>query len=80
MITGGQLLYHGEDLAQYKTEEQWLKIRGKKIAMVFQNPMTSLNPVRTVGEQISEVFTWHFGMGYEEAKRNHRNFAACRYQ
>lgn len=80
MITGGQLLYHGEDLAQYKTEEQWLKIRGKKIAMVFQDPMTSLNPVRTVGEQISEVFTWHFGMGYEEAKRNHRNFAACRYQ
>lgn len=69
MITGGQLLYHGEDLAQYKTEEQWLKIRGKKIAMVFQDPMTSLNPVRTVGEQISEVFTWHFGMGYEEAKK-----------
>ncbi len=67
-ITGGQLLYHGEDLAQYKTEEQWLKIRGKKIAMVFQDPMTSLNPVRTIGEQISEVFTWHLGIPYEEAK------------
>lgn len=67
-ITGGQLLYHGEDLTQYKTEEQWLKIRGKKIAMVFQDPMTSLNPVRTIGEQISEVFTWHLGIPHEEAK------------
>ena len=43
-VTGGQILYRGEDLTQYTTEAEWLRIRGKKIAMVFQDPMTSLNP------------------------------------
>ncbi len=67
-IDGGSLLFHGEDMAQYTTEEQWLKVRGKKIAMVFQDPMTSLNPVRTIGEQIAEVIMWHFGKSHDEAK------------
>ena len=67
-VTGGELLFHGEDLAEYETEAQWLKVRGKKIAMIFQDPMTSLNPVRTIGEQISEVFTWHLDATHEEAK------------
>ncbi|MBQ7491880.1 MAG: ABC transporter ATP-binding protein [Clostridia bacterium] len=68
-VTGGQILYRGEDLTQYTTEAEWLRIRGKKIAMVFQDPMTSLNPVRTIGEQITEVITWHFGTEHEQAKR-----------
>ncbi len=67
-IAGGKLLYRDEDLSQYTTEEEWLRIRGKKIAMVFQDPMTSLNPVRTIGEQITEVITWHFGTPHAEAK------------
>jgi len=67
-IDGGSLIFHGEDMAKYTTEEQWLKVRGKKIAMVFQDPMTSLNPVRTIGEQIAEVIMWHFGKSHEEAK------------
>ena len=67
-VTGGQILYRGEDLTKYTTEEEWLRIRGKKIAMVFQDPMTSLNPVRTIGEQIAEVITWHFGTDHEQAK------------
>ena len=67
-IDSGELHFHGEDMAQYTTEAQWLKVRGKKIAMVFQDPMTSLNPVRTVGEQIAEVIMWHFGKSHEEAK------------
>ena len=67
-IGGGELLFHGEDMAKYTTEEQWLKVRGKKIAMVFQDPMTSLNPVRTIGEQIAEVIMWHFGKSHEDAK------------
>ena len=67
-ITGGELLFHGEDMVKYTTEEQWLKVRGKKIAMVFQDPMTSLNPVRTIGEQIAEVIMWHFGKTHDEAK------------
>lgn len=69
VVTGGQILYRDEDLTQYKTESEWLRVRGKKIAMVFQDPMTSLNPVRTVGEQIAEVITWHFGTEHELARR-----------
>lgn len=68
-VTGGQLLYREDDLTKYKTENEWLKVRGKKIAMVFQDPMTSLNPVRTVGEQIAEVIRWHFGTEHEQAKK-----------
>ena len=58
-VTGGEILYRGEDLTKYKTEAEWLRVRGKKIAMVFQDPMTSLNPVRTIGEQIAEVIGEH---------------------
>lgn len=68
-VTGGHIYYRDEDLTSYKTEAEWLRVRGKKIAMVFQDPMTSLNPVRTIGEQITEVITWHFGTEHEEAKR-----------
>ncbi len=52
-ITGGQIIYEGQDLATLKSDQQWEGIRGKKIATVFQDPMTSLNPVRTIGYQIS---------------------------
>ena len=68
-VTGGQLLYRGQDLTQFKTEKEWLAVRGKKIAMVFQDPMTSLNPVRTIGEQITEVITWHFGTPHAQARQ-----------
>lgn len=68
-ISRGKINYRGEDLTMYGSEEEWLKVRGKKIAMIFQDPMTSLNPVRTIGEQITEVITWHFGIGYEEARK-----------
>ena len=68
-ISGGSITYDGEDMAKYTAEQEWLKVRGKKIAMVFQDPMTSLNPVRTIGEQITEVITWHFGTEHEQAKR-----------
>ena len=68
-VTGGKIFYRDEELTAYKTEAEWLKVRGKKIAMVFQDPMTSLNPVRTIGEQITEVITWHFGTEHEQAKK-----------
>ena len=54
-ITGGQILYDGHDLTQYRTDAQWRTIRGKEIAMVMQDPMTSLNPLKTVGWQIREA-------------------------
>ncbi|MBR3739763.1 MAG: ABC transporter ATP-binding protein, partial [Clostridia bacterium] len=68
-VEGGELLFHGEDMTRYDTENQWLKVRGKKIAMVFQDPMTSLNPVRMIGEQIAEVIIWHFHKSHDEAKK-----------
>lgn len=57
-ITGGKILYRGEDLLG-KPMEHMRSIRGNKIAMIFQEPMTSLNPVFTVGNQIEEVLKLH---------------------
>ena len=68
-VESGSMIMDGVDFSQYKTEQEWLQVRGKKIAMVFQDPMTSLNPVKTVGEQIREVITWHFGTEKEKAKQ-----------
>lgn len=67
-ITNGTIMYNGEDMAQYKTEADWLKIRGKKIAMVMQDPMTSLNPLKKIGKQIEESIELHQGLKGEEAK------------
>ncbi|MGI5998136.1 MAG: ABC transporter ATP-binding protein [Lutispora sp.] len=59
VLQGGQILYKGEDLLK-KSESDMQKVRGKDISMVFQEPMTSLNPVLTVGFQIGEVLKKHF--------------------
>ena len=67
-VTGGSILYEGRDMTKF-TEKDWLGVRGKKIAMVFQDPMTSLNPVKTVGEQIREVISYQFGTEKAEAKK-----------
>lgn len=56
------------DLAKFKTEREWAKIRGKKIAMVMQDPMTSLNPLKTIGWQISEALILNRGMNHAQAK------------
>lgn len=68
-IDDGSIIYEDEDIAKFKTEKDWIKIRGKKIAMVFQDPMTSLNPLRTVGKQVQEAIELHQGLKREEAKR-----------
>lgn len=68
-ITGGSIEFEDVDIANYKKESQWLDIRGKKIAMVFQDPMTSLNPLKIIGEQIREVIELHQGIKGEESKR-----------
>jgi peptide/nickel transport system ATP-binding protein len=65
-VTSGKILYNGKDLLQL-SEGDMRKIRGNKIAMIFQEPMTSLNPVFTVGDQISEVLILHKGMTKEQA-------------
>ena len=61
-IDKGSIIYDGKNLAEYKTEKQWLGIRGKEIAMVFQDPMTSLNPLKTIGKQIQETVELHQGL------------------
>lgn len=68
-VSNGEIWFENENLLDYKSDSEWLKIRGKKIATVFQDPMTSLNPVRTIGYQISEVIIKHQGKSKEEAKK-----------
>ena len=68
-ISGGQILYNGQDLTAYRTDKDWLKIRGREIAMVLQDPMTSLNPLKTIGKQIEEAVKLHQGLRGAEAKR-----------
>ena len=67
-ITGGSIDYYPTPgcaplhLAALKTEKEWLTVRGREIAMVMQDPMTSLNPLKTIGEQITEAVTLHQGL------------------
>ncbi len=68
-ITGGSITYEGVDISKYNTEKQWRGIRGKKIAMVMQDPMTSLNPLKKVGKQIQESIELHRGVKGAEAKK-----------
>ena len=68
-IESGSIMYKGNDLAKYKTEDEWIKIRGKEIAMVFQDPMTSLNPLKTVGKQVQESIELHQNLQGEEARK-----------
>ena len=58
-IDNGSIEDGGMDLAKFKKEKEWVPIRGKRIAMVFQDPMTSLNPLKSIGKQIQEAFTLH---------------------
>ena len=66
-IDGGSILYNGMDLTKFQTDKDWLKIRGKEIAMVFQDPMTSLNPLKTIGKQIQEAKELHQGLKGKDA-------------
>ena len=67
-ISGGHIWYDGKDLSQFKSEKEWLTIRGREIAMVMQDPMTSLNPLKSVGDQILEAVVLHQGLKGAAAK------------
>ena len=67
-IVSGEVIFGGKDLIK-ATESEMMKIRGNEIAMIFQDPMTSLNPVLTVGEQIMEAIILHQKTGRSEAKK-----------
>ncbi len=68
-IANGSVMYDGKDLTQLKTDKDWEGIRGAKIATIFQDPMTSLNPIRTIGSQITEVIVKHQKVSNAEAKK-----------
>ena len=67
-VEGGEVLLHGRSLLGLSNRE-WRDVRGAEIAMIFQDPMTSLNPVLTVGYQLTEGVRRHFGMSRADAKR-----------
>jgi oligopeptide transport system ATP-binding protein len=67
-IVSGEVIFEGRDLLTLK-EEQMRSVRGQRIAMIFQDPMTSLNPVLTIGRQIGEVLQLHKGMDRDHARR-----------
>ncbi len=67
-IAGGQIIFEGQDLLKYSANGPEMRsIRGAKIAMIFQEPMTSLNPVLTIGRQLREMLELHLGMHGENA-------------
>ncbi len=66
-ILGGEVLFQGEDLRKMSPPEL-RRIRGNRISMIFQEPMTSLNPIYTIGHQIMEVYIEHNGLSTKEAR------------
>jgi ABC-type dipeptide/oligopeptide/nickel transport system ATPase component len=68
MVNTGHIKFKGEDISN-ATEEQMQNIRGSQVAMIFQDPMTSLNPVLTIGYQIIEPLRYHLGMSESEARK-----------
>ncbi|MFF8839667.1 ABC transporter ATP-binding protein [Streptomyces sp. NPDC015130] len=66
-ISGGEILFQGQDLLKLKEEER-RKIRGAKMAMVFQDALSSLNPVVSVGDQLGEMFQVHKGMSRKDSR------------
>ncbi|MGW1746393.1 ABC transporter ATP-binding protein [Streptomyces sp. NPDC002092] len=66
-ITGGEILFQGQDLLKLKEEER-RKVRGAEMAMIFQDALSSLNPVLSVGDQLGEMFVVHRGMSRKDAR------------
>ena len=66
-IYSGTVIYRGDDLLK-KTEQEMEEVRGKEISMIFQDPMTSLNPVLTIGRQLTESLRVHLGLTPEQAE------------
>ncbi|MFE0699483.1 ABC transporter ATP-binding protein [Streptomyces sp. NPDC058872] len=66
-ISGGEILFQGQDLLKLKEEER-RKVRGAKMAMIFQDALSSLNPVLSVGDQLGEMFQVHKGMSRKDSR------------
>ena len=69
-IAGGQVVFEGQNLLEYKPNgPQMRSVRGAKIAMIFQEPMTSLNPVLTIGQQLTEMLVLHMKMSDDASRK-----------
>jgi len=69
-IVGGEVIFEGQNLLKYEAHGPEMRsIRGAKIAMIFQEPMTSLNPVLTINQQLTEMLELHLGMDRESARK-----------
>jgi peptide/nickel transport system ATP-binding protein len=69
-ITGGEVMFEGQNILQYQANgAQMRSVRGARIAMIFQEPMTSLNPVLTIGQQLTEMLVLHMKMSDEAARK-----------
>ena len=74
-ISSGEIIYYGMDdsqpqvLSNYKKDNEWLKIRGSEVSMIMQDPMTSLNPLKTIGKQIGESLELHRGLKGKALKK-----------
>jgi peptide/nickel transport system ATP-binding protein len=69
-ITGGEVLFQGQNLLSYKANGPEMRnVRGARIAMIFQEPMTSLNPVLTIGQQLTEMLVLHLKMNVDAARK-----------
>jgi oligopeptide transport system ATP-binding protein len=67
-IVGGQVLFEGKDLTPL-SDKELQNVRGREVAMIFQDPMTSLNPTLKIGTQITETLDRHYGMSKDEARK-----------
>ncbi len=67
-IAGGKIIFDGMDLTQ-KSEKEMRKIRGKRISMIFQDPMTSLNPLMKIGDHLTETITTHMNIAKDDAEK-----------
>ena len=71
-VDSGNIIFEEKDLAKFTAEKQWLAIRGRRIAMVLQDPMTSLNPLKNIGKQIGEALALHQNLHGEAAAQKIR--------
>ena len=71
-VDSGNIIFEEKDLARFTAEKQWLAIRGRRIAMVLQDPMTSLNPLKNIGKQIGEALALHQNLHGEAAAQKIR--------
>ena len=69
LLVSGEIVFNGENILQI-SEKEMRRIRGNKIAMIFQDPMTALNPIQTVGDQIAEAIKRHNNVSRSEAQKH----------